>query len=344
MFIVKYEGPSFIRGLFGIKPEADGSCDFQAWYLEPNNLVLITIWLIVAPLATAKHIDFLGFTSGIGMTCMIGFTFIIMVYKFTIECPIKAWEGASQFFNDFNATKEECKAVVYDPHAGHFVHDADHQVCEPVAMTWNDASIYAIPTMLFAFQCHASTLPIYSELKTPNRQNMLKVGVTAIGAVWLIYTLVSFFGYFTWYNLTMKEVLMSYSVLNPSDFKILAARAASLICVIFSAPLLHYPCRKAQYKLFWRDDVEFSWPRHVVLMVFNLTLVTLTVVFGDDIRKMFGYGGAVTANSLVIILPSLFYWKLMEKDGNPTLRKTCLGLSVAGIILMIFNTYLLARD
>ena len=95
--------------------------------------------------------------------------------------------------------------------------------------------------MLFAFQCHASCLPVYAELQDGTRWQMMKVSVIAVSGVFTIYTTVSYFAYFTWYNLTLEEVLMMYSSLDASDPKILIARGSLLPCVIFSTPLLHFP-------------------------------------------------------------------------------------------------------
>lgn len=289
------------------------------------------------------------------MFCMICFTFIIMIYKFILDCPIKNDDRAQKFIKDFasfsNSTDGTCK--LEDTFTAHTIefHDTiitrDEQKCEGVAFTWNRESVYAIPTMLFAFQCHASCLPVYTELRSPTRKSMLKVASTSIFAVWLIYSLVSFFSYFTFYNVTMSEVLMMYSSLDASEPLVLLARACCLICVILSAPLLHYPCRKAQTILFFGEDAlekNFKWSVHVGLALVNLVLVTLVVVFFPTINILFGYGGAVTANSLVIILPSLFYWKLVvKKHGEKRFYSwLCPLLSAAGVILMGFSVFLLA--
>lgn len=353
IFLVKYEGPPFIQGLVSVA-DTCGTDVAGPWYTNSSTLVILVIWLVVAPLAFARHIDFLGYTSGIGMACMVLFTGLIMAYKFILTCPIVKDPHAEQFIADFakaaaeNSTCDITKQ--FTEHAIHFHNTTvlkEEQTCEAVALTWNSQSVYAIPTMLFAFQCHASCLPVYAELKVPNRANMLRVASTSIAAVWTIYSLVSFFSYFTFYNVTMQEVLMMYSALNPSDSMILMARGCSLICVIFSAPLLHYPCRKAQVQMFWGEHAEFSWPRHVILALVNLAVVTLVVLYVPDIKPLFGYGGAITANSLVLILPSLFYYKLIaSKKGNEgdKLRIICPSLAGMGVVIMILSVYLQAKD
>ena len=53
-----------------------------------------------------------------------------------------------------------------------FYEEVPEQTCENEYVSLTLASAYAIPTMVFAFQCHASVLPIYSELKEPSKQKM----------------------------------------------------------------------------------------------------------------------------------------------------------------------------
>jgi len=61
-------------------------------------------------------------------------------------------------------------------------------------------SAYAIPTMVFAFQCHASVLPIYTELANPTKSRMHKVSLISIGNVFTLYFLSALFGYLTFYS------------------------------------------------------------------------------------------------------------------------------------------------
>ena len=152
-------------------------------------------------------------------------------------------------------------------------------------------------------------MPIYNELRNGSKQKMMKVATVAVLAVFIVFTIVSFFGYFTWYDLTMGEVLLMYSSINPTDIKILLARSCILICVILSAPLLHFTCRRAQIKLFYGDNKKFSWATHIGFMIINLTIVGIVAItFHGKINAFFGFGGAITANSLVIILPCGMYW------------------------------------
>ena len=86
------------------------------------------------------------------------------------------------------------------------------------------------------------------------------VSTISIGLVFIMYLLASLFGYLTFkvrdislilclphltlQNVTGPELFVMYSGYMPDDKLILVGRLMVLICVIFSAPLLHYPCRK----------------------------------------------------------------------------------------------------
>ena len=349
MFIVLYEAPTFIRGILGQESTCDNLSDDgnTIWYLRGDLLAVMVIWIIVMPLAVAKNIDFLGKSSAIGMLAMVVFSAMIVVYKFIIECPVRGWDGAARFFENYNNTMNtnNCSLEeVFKDYEIEFYEQSANQTCEASAAIINSNSIYAVPTMLFAFQCHASCLPVYAELRNGDRMKMLKVAIIAVSGVFSMYTTVAYFTYFTWYNLTLEEVLMMYSSLDASDPKILIARGCLLLCVIFSTPLLHFPCRKAQTKLFWADNVEFSWVRHLGLMLINLGLVSVVVCFAPGIQTLFGYGGAITANSLEIILPCLFYYRLGDDPKKSLLKIACLTIGILGIGLMIFNTILIALD
>merc|ERR1712158_152379 len=202
---------------------------------------------------------------------------MIVVYKFIIECPVRGWDGAARFFENYNNTMntDNCSLEeVFKDYEIEFYEQSANQTCEASAAIINSNSIYAVPTMLFAFQCHASCLPVYTELKVKTRQNMMKIAFTAIGAVFVIYGTVSYFAYTTWYNITMDEVLIMYTSLNASDLMVLTARGCLITCVIFSTPLLHFPCRKAQVKTFFPQR-DFSWVIHLGLMVLNLVITHL---------------------------------------------------------------------
>merc|ERR1712173_529717 len=107
-----------------------------------------------------REVNFLGFTSGLGMFCMFGFAIIVLTYTAEIDCPLSEWEGAQTFMTDFvkaqanstgltsNETVKEtgCNlAEKYTTAEKDFYQKIDTQSCEPQAFTWGAGSINAIP-------------------------------------------------------------------------------------------------------------------------------------------------------------------------------------------------------
>jgi len=85
---------------------------------------------------------------------------------------------------------------------------------------------------------------------------------------------------------------------------------------IFSAPLLHYPARKALTMLIFGSN-EFRWSRHLGIMGFNIAAVWILVRYlVNNLGTLLSYTGIVCGNSLVLILPSLFYLKLCTSPAQ----------------------------
>ena len=48
--------------------------------MDGNVLVVLVTLIVIVPLASAKNIGFLGYTSGFAMACMVFFTGVVCVY------------------------------------------------------------------------------------------------------------------------------------------------------------------------------------------------------------------------------------------------------------------------
>merc|ERR1739848_352813 len=289
-------------------------CD-ESLITNGDFLVFLTVALIVMPLAAAKDISFLGYTSGFAMSCMIFCTVLIVMQSAGIPCPLEPempdiyWQNMltncsvnkedylQQKFPTWTIDEENIfelkntSCPVQKP-AAEFYHEIPHQKCDVEWVSLTLESAYAIPTMVFAFQCHASVLPIYSELKQPSKQKMQYVSTISIGLVFIMYLLASLFGYLTFKNVTGPELFVMYSGFMPDDKLILVGRLMVLICVIFSAPLLHFPCRKAFIVQVWGINKmpqgnDFKWSIWLGTMFGILSMVVLLVISVPNIKEVF---------------------------------------------------------
>lgn len=370
LFICKYELPPVVKIIVGMSP-----CE-ESLITNGDFLVFLTVALIVMPLAAAKDINFLGYTSGFAMCCMIFCTVLIVLQSAGIPCPLEPtmpdsyWQymigNAEEECPNFGHTKESYLAARYPhettnstvpfkaqnsscevpPTIEEFYKEAPEQSCTNAFIDITLASAYAIPTMVFAFQCHASVLPIYAELKQPSKQKMQYVATISIGLVFIMYLLASLFGYLTFKNITGPELFVMYSGYMPTDTLILVGRIMVLICVIFSAPLLHFPCRKAFIVGVWGVDRmpqgnNFSWLIWLGTMTGILSIVVILVVYVPSIKEVFGLAGATVATMLVIIMPAGFYYQLGPEPKSSMKKKVNLVVVGFGIIFAILSTGLI---
>ena len=60
------------------------------WYFNGDIIVIVVVLCVVVPLASLKNIEFLGYTSGFSISCMVFFTIIIVVkyFKKLEKCPL----------------------------------------------------------------------------------------------------------------------------------------------------------------------------------------------------------------------------------------------------------------
>ena len=160
----------------------------------------------------------------------------------------------------------------------------------------------------------------YSEQKVPTRANFLKVAFTAVTAVFLIYWTASISAAHTFYNVTWSQVMLPYIAMEQSDLFILIARITIVNCVTLSAPLLLYTGRKTLVMLFakprsiYLHEIESTRNyirKHIGWALVNLVAVSILVCSIESVDIIFGIGGAITANSIVVILPTAFYYKLI---------------------------------
>uniref|UniRef100_A0A8C3H8Y0 Solute carrier family 38 member 5 n=1 Tax=Chrysemys picta bellii TaxID=8478 RepID=A0A8C3H8Y0_CHRPI len=204
----------------------------------------------------------------------------------------------------------------------------------PPRVTWGRSSLpfppqtaYTIPILAFAFVCHPEVLPIYTEL--PSRRRMQSVANVSILAMFIMYLLTAIFGYLTFYGNVEPEMLHTYSEVDPLDRLILCVRLAVLMAVTLTVPVVLFPIRRAIQQLLFHGK-DFSWVRHVSIAICLLFLVNLLVIFVPNIRDIFGVIGATSAPSLIFILPSIFYLRIVPNEKEPLRSKPKIQVPTAG--------------
>uniref|UniRef100_A0A8C9WPC8 Solute carrier family 38 member 5b n=1 Tax=Scleropages formosus TaxID=113540 RepID=A0A8C9WPC8_SCLFO len=315
LFIVKYELPLVIQAFLG-QHTSSGE-----WYFNGNNLIIIVSICIILPLALMRHLGYLGYTSGLSLTCMVFFLISVIYKKFNIPCPLETYGNHS-----VNFTTEE------DYYSNCFL------------MLFVFQTVYTVPILAFAFVCHPEVLPIYTELRNPTQKRMQAIANVSIFAMFTMYLLTATFGYLTFYANVEAELLHMYSKVDPLDTLILCVRLAVLMAVTLTVPVVLFPIRRALLQLLFPKK-PFHWVRHTSIAVCLLFIVNLFVIFVPNIRDIFGIIGATTAPSVIFILPGLFYIRII-KDKPMTSRSKIQAACFAafGFIFMVMSLTFIILD
>ena len=332
MYIVKSELPEVVATL----AKNWGACPVeQPFYVNGTVLYLSVLVLIVMPLSALKRIDFLSFTSTLAMIGMTIFTIIVTVFSFLIECPATNLEGghgesgaSCTGFDDLTADNnvkdwERFKegVALQQSNIDNTTNNIDTCPIIPGPVHPSKA-ILAVPIMVFAFMCQESIVSVYAQVRKVHGtgQDMIKISKIALSSVLVLYWFIAFMSYRTWREATISDMLLPYSATEfANSYWIVLARLCSIVCVIFSAPLLHYPCRRSLNMLIFGNDnsvgPNFKWSRHIGLMLILLTVVAITVAVAKDLKQIFTYGGIISSGSLMIILPNICYYVLTNEEN-----------------------------
>uniref|UniRef100_A0A8C6WAU2 Solute carrier family 38, member 1 n=1 Tax=Nannospalax galili TaxID=1026970 RepID=A0A8C6WAU2_NANGA len=241
------------------------------------------------------------------------FFFVVIYKKFQISCP------------DLNST---ISANTTDS-------------CTPKYITFNSKTVYALPTIAFAFVCHPSVLPIYSELKDRSQKKMQMVSNISFFAMFVMYFLTAIFGYLTFYDKVHSDLLHKYQ--SRDDILILTVRLAVILAVILTVPVLFFTVRASLFEL--AKKTKFNSLRHVLVTFILLVIINLLVIFIPSMKDIFGVVGVTSANMLIFILPSSLYLKITNQDGDKGTQRIWAALFLGlGVLFSLVSIPLVIYD
>ncbi|XP_008317455.1 sodium-coupled neutral amino acid transporter 3 [Cynoglossus semilaevis] len=325
LFIIKSELPLVIQSF--LKNEASN----EEWFLNGNILIIIVSIFIILPLAIMKQLGYLGYTSGFSLSCMVFFLISVIYKKFNTQCPLE------DLYHNISDV---------DHGHGHSAVNVTEDMCEAKMFTVNSQTAYTIPILAFAFVCHPEVLPIYTELRDATKKRMQGVANISILAMFVMYLLTAIFGYLTFYGGVESELLHTYSRVGSNDVLILCVRLAVLVAVTLTVPVVLFPIRRAMLQILFPDK-PFHWARHIAIAFCLIFVVNLLVIFVPSIRDIFGIIGATSAPSLIFILPSIFYIRIVPEEHEPLLSRPKIQaacFATLGFIFMVMSLSFIITD
>lgn len=353
MTLIKDTVPGIVEGL-GRMAKPDFILNWDTDYFKNGDICLLGVMaVILVPLGFAKKIDFLGFTSAIGMFAMISFVIMIVVKQPTVS--------------------DQCGHINYtNPHIETKFNHSIETECEVHTAKWTFESIKSMGICLFAYLSHCNVLAIFAEVRGKSRaavlQRMNKVIYGAIVPCTILYITAAMFAYSSFYNHTQAQLIQLYEFIQSDGNLILYCNMLVITCIIFSIPLAQYPARNTIWTLLHTlapqrvpppfnpselDPAEksnararaFPWSWFIVIMLSQYLFIFAIVWSNADFKLFLSLAGCVSGSTVVMIFPASFWlkmndWKLLDCDRKAT-AAFCYFILGLGFVTLFGNTSLI---
>jgi amino acid permease len=303
------------------------------WYAQGEFLLLWIGCVILIPLGFAKNIDFLGFTSALGMFSMT--TFVAMVVSKQPDI------------------KSQCGNITYPLDLKTYNHNITSE-CEVYAFRWTDDSIFSFGICIFAYMCHTNVLAIFAELRKPTIKRMRGVICGAIIPCTILYSLSAIFAYSSFFNHTQAQLIQLYSYVSSDGKLILMCNILVMICIIFSIPVCMYAARISIWKLMttilpehfpkpYNKDFDkhtkrpFPMFTHVSIMLIQYAVIFAVVVSAADFKLFLSLAGVISGSTVIMIFPTLFHLKMDNWCWRSVHNVCCYAVMGLGWVILVFN-------
>eukprot|EP00761_Pharyngomonas_kirbyi_P006526 gb/GECH01006533.1/.p1 GENE.gb/GECH01006533.1/~~gb/GECH01006533.1/.p1 ORF type:complete len:580 (+),score=102.31 gb/GECH01006533.1/:1-1740(+) len=243
------------------------------WWTNRDFLKFLGM-IVVTPLTLLRRMDHLRFTSVLAVFSVFYLVFIVFYRAVTNPFEIEKNTGPEKTGSDF-----------YFDITG-------------VVQTFSILS--------FAFSTHFNIYTIYRELKNPTTKRVRTMAGGSFGIVLIIYLLVGICGFFTFYENIKGNILTVY---DEKDTLVQIGRVGLTITILFSYPLLAFPCKQIIDEIFFDSPTESSYRDYFIAIGIVLSSFILAVLI-PDISEVFGITGGIFSSILCYILPGLFLLKL----------------------------------
>jgi len=319
-FIIKSQSPELLKTLllkFDVACVENAS---SAWFFDGNILYLIITICITLPITMARHLDFLKYPSLIGMLAMFATIVIIVCFKSVISCKalvegidLESSESSNQNQNQFVSNKcgyspnekvlndwsDFSKSLQNAAISKKNDTNADYCVAEP--LIYNEKFTASMSTLFYSWMSHAGILTIYDSLQDRSRRSMQKVLSAGYIVNFIMNLLIGIFGYLTWYEMTISDVLLLYSSTSSENIWIFFTRLFVNLTVLFSIPILLFMGRVGFFNIFKNSsEGETEDISKVFTVVYNLLFLGLNwaiVSFlADSLGKIIFVAGLINVS------------------------------------------------
>ncbi|EKG06028.1 amino acid transporter, putative [Trypanosoma cruzi] len=277
-----------------------------------NRLLTALVWLCaMMPLVIPKHVDSLRYFSTFAVSFMIYFVLVIVVHSCT--------HGLPDNIHKISVSKDDDAPVVL--------------------FNSGNKAIEGLGVFMFAYVCQINSYEVYWDMTDRTLTRFTLASGLGMTLCFLLYAMVSFFGYMDFGRRVDGSILLMYDPLREPEVMVAYVGVLSKLCASYS--LLFMACRNAIYHIIGWDADELPYWKHCIAVTILSTIVLFCGLFIPKIQTVLGFAGSITGGSLGFLLPALF----AMYSGDWTWRKVgCVHyvctyiLLLSGVIGVVFGT------
>ncbi|XP_059158333.1 sodium-coupled neutral amino acid transporter 7-like [Physella acuta] len=291
--------------IFFLRVSHDHYCRTKPFYMTRAFTISVTSILFILPLCFPKRIDFLKYTSVVGV---IGILYV-------------AGLVAVKFF-------------------------LPHRIPENVATrprSWIDV-FYVVPQICFAYQCHISSIPIYSCMAKRNMREFSKTVTLAMILCVLIYTVTAALGYLQFGDSITADILLSF---NPTA-EVMVAVVLVAVKTYTTYPILCF-CGKAALDTVWKifrktapDEISYGENlRRIITTLVWFTLTVLLSIYTPNIGVVIEILGSLAAMFIFVFLGMCLLRTMQNKiESGEQQAGTFLVLRGTAVVLVVVGVFI----
>merc|ERR550514_1035084 len=148
-------------------------------------------------------------------------------------------------------------------------------------------------------------------------------------------------------------LLETYSLWLNGDVMVAVSNIMVTICIMFSVPILHYPCRFSLWNFLHSvapkivppaydngDPTSFNRAWYSIFCFILHIGIYALVVATENFKLVLSLGGAISGSCIIQIFPSMYYLKIFNWRYDGLYNKCVWVILLLGIATFIGNTSL----
>lgn len=251
--------------------------DSDSIWISRTFWIFVFLTVLIIPTTALKTLDALRFSSMVAICCFVIVVVMVILY---------AVSPGDRFL--INEERGEITAFPTSP------------------LNFFESA----PLYVFAYGGHPLAFILTNELMNPTLRRIAILNVGAFGFVTVVYATVALFGYFTFGDRVMSNILLNYPNDDPL---IIAVRIGISVAVAFSYPVLANPWKQSMASLVFgvdkqgREAADLSFCKYYSLVVVLVVLTVAVSMWTDDLGIVSRLQGATAGTFMQICVPGLIY-------------------------------------